>query len=205
MCTYLLLTWYSWEKLCANVHKCNLKPCNNQNRERLNNTPYTNSTTNDGKQFQFFNSLLYINYLCADHQLYLSNIKNEHIACFSIKDEPNSFGRGANNNFSNFNYYTFNICTPLIYSNNECNPTTMFLRTSVPTTLARENYFFFLFPSNGWKKIKNNFPEPFVVLVNWYILQMGSLKAVDILSTFVFFSGVLSWERGGEGGDVVGW
>ena len=154
MCTYLLLTWYSWEKLCANVHKCNLKPCNHQNRERLNNTPYTNSTTNDGKQFQFFNSLLYINYLCADHQLYLSNIKNEHIACFSIKDEPNSFGRGANNNFSNFNYYTFNICTPLIYSNNECNPTTMFLRTSVPTTLVRENYFFFFFHPMDGKKIK---------------------------------------------------
>ena len=133
-------------------NSCNLKPCNHQNRERLNNTPYTNSTTNDGKQFQFFNSLLYINYLCADHQLYLSNIKNEHIACFSIKDEPNSFGRGANNNFSNFNYYTFNICTPLIYSNNECNPTTMFLRTSVPTTLARENYFFFFFhPMDGKK------------------------------------------------------
>lgn len=140
------------ERSCVQMCKCNLKPCNHQNRERLNNTPYTNSTTNDGKQFQFFNSLLYINYLCADHQLYLSNIKNEHIACFSIKDEPNSFGRGANNNFSNFNYYTFNICTPLIYSNNECNPTTMFLRTSVPTTLARENYFFFFFhPMDGKK------------------------------------------------------
>jgi hypothetical protein len=152
MCTYTRFWLDTVERSCVpfTFGKNVLQPgqpwnlANHQNRE-AQHTPYTNSTTNDGKQFQFFNSLLYINYLCADHQLYLSNIKNEHIACFSIKDEPNSFGRGANNNFSNFNYYTFNICTPLIYSNNECNPTTMFLRTSVPTTLARENYFFFFF------------------------------------------------------------